>query len=359
MAHVPGAPRPGKRRWRAVALGVAAVVVVVAAVLAVVLPGDGDEATGPSTTDAPVEEAVLPLLGTPGAVPPRAALAVKLDDTGQGRPQSGLAQADVVFEEMVEGGLTRLLAVYQSQDPESVGPVRSARSTDLSILAELGRPLFSWSGANPTFAAAVQAADVIDVGVAAVPDAYRRADDRRAPYNLYAAPERLRAAAAGDPAASTPPEPLFSYRPDGEPLSGPGAAPAAGFRTTGGGALGTAIEWSWDAGPGTWVRSQDGTPHLDRDGDRVRATNVVVRFTPYGDSGVRDSTGAVVPEAQAVGEGEAWLLSGGRAQPGRWHKPAPDAVTSYTDASGDPLLLAPGTTWVEVLPPGTGIVVTP
>jgi hypothetical protein len=357
MAHIPGAPAPRRRR-RAIAIGVAAVVVVVVAVLAVLLPGDGDEASGPPTTDAPAEDEVLPLLGTPGAVPSRAALAVKLDDTGRGRPQSGLAQADVVFEEMVEGGLTRLLAVYQSQDPETMGPVRSARSTDLSILAELGRPLFSWSGANPTFAAAVQAADVIDVGVRAAPDAYRRADDRQAPYNLYAAPDRLRAAAAGEPAASTPPEPLFSYRPDDQPLSGPGAAPAAGFRTTGGGSLGTAIEWSWDADRSAWARSQDGTAHLDRDGDQVGAANIVVRFTPYGDSGVRDSTGAVVPEARAVGEGEAWLLSGGRAQPGRWHKPAPDAVTSYTDASGDPLLLAPGTTWVEVLPPGTGSVVS-
>jgi hypothetical protein len=293
-------------------------------------------------------------LGTPGRVPEQAALAVKIDNTERGRPPAGLTQADVVFEEMVEGGLTRLLAVYQSQDPDTVGPVRSARSSDLPILAELGRPLFAWSGANATFAAAVRAADIVDVGVAATPGAYWWAADRRAPYNLFAAPERLREAGAGDAASAIPPNALFSYRAAGVPLSGPGAAPAGGFDTTGAGRVSTGIEWSWNPGLAGWERSQNGTPHVDSDGEQVRAANVIVRFTPYRDSGVRDSTGAVVPEAQAVGEGDAWLLSGGQAQQGRWHKAATDAPTTCTDAAGAPLRLAPGPTWVEVLPPGTG-----
>ena len=195
------AARVRSRRRRGFAVG-AAVLAVVAALLAVLLPRateDGPESL-PPPSEVPPPPAVLPLLGTPGRVPERAALAVKIDDTEQGRPQSGLAEADVVFEEMVEGGLTRLLAVYQSRDPGTVGPVRSARSTDLSILAELGRPLFAWSGANPTFAAAVRGADIVDVGFGAAPDAYRRASGRPAPYNLYAAPGLLRDAAADDDA---------------------------------------------------------------------------------------------------------------------------------------------------------------
>jgi Protein of unknown function (DUF3048) N-terminal domain/Protein of unknown function (DUF3048) C-terminal domain len=348
---------PSPRR-RVVAIA-AAVLLAAAATLAMVVGrngGDEAESPPPSPRDTP-PPLVLPLLGTPGSAPRRAALAVKIDDTERGRPQSGLAEADVVFEEVVEGGLTRLLAVYQSQDPETVGPVRSARSTDLSILAELGRPLFAWSGANATFAAAVRAADIIDVGAGAAPEAYRRADDRPAPYNLYAAPGLLRQAAADDPAATSPPGPLFSYREAGVPLSGPGAETALGFRTTGAGTLATEIAWSWDAGGEEWVRDQDGATHVDSAGAQVGATNVIVRFTPYVDSGVRDSVGAVVPEAAAVGEGDAWLLSAGRAQPGRWHKPSADTVTTYTDTAGGPLRLAPGTTWVEVLPPGTGEIV--
>lgn len=335
---------------RRVLAGVAALVILaVAAVAALLLVADDDE-----DAETASEETVLPLLGTEGRVPQRAALAVKVGNTEEGRPPTALTQADVVFEEMVEGGLTRLLAVYHSQDPDAVGPVRSARSTDLFILTELGRPLFAWSGANPTFAAAVTAADLIDVGVTAVPDAYQRDPNRAAPHNLYTDPASLREAASDDEAASMPPPALFSYRAADAPLSGPGVEPAAAFHAGGVGDLTTQIDWEWDAASASWLRSQDGTPHVDSDGERVAVANVVVRVTPYGDSGVRDAAGAIVPEAQAVGEGDVWLLSAGQAQPGRWRKPSPEAPTTYTDADGAPLLLAPGQTWVEVLPPGTG-----
>jgi hypothetical protein len=346
---------------RRVLAAIAAVAVVVAAAVALLLAGGSDDRSGiprsPATSPPPAES-VLPLLGTPGPVPARAALAVKIDDTERGRPPAGLTRADVVFEELVEGGLTRLLAVYQSQDPDTVGPVRSARSTDLFVLAELGRPLFAWSGANPTFAAAVEAADIINVGMRAAPDAYRRSPERRAPYNLYAAPDTLREAAAArdDAAASTPPPPLFSYRAADAPPSGPGVTSATGFRTSGAGPMATAIEWTWEAASASWAQRQNGSPHVDSDGQPVRAVNVIVRITPYRDSGVRDSVGAIVPEADAVGDGDAWLLSDGRVQLGRWHKPSAEAPTTYTDTAGAPLRLAPGPTWVEVLPPGAGVV---
>ena len=275
-------------RPRRVLAASAAVGLVIAAVVAVLLAQDDGGRS--RATPPPAELSVLPLLGTPGRVPDRAALAVKFDNTASGRPPSGLAQADIVFEEVVEGGLTRLLAVFQSQDPDPVGPVRSARSTDLFILAELGRPLFAWSGANPTFAAAVESADVVDVGIGAAPDAYGRSPDRQAPYNLYAAPEELREAAAeqDEAAASTPPTALFSYRAADSALSGPGVEPVSGFRTTGAGTVSTEIEWSWNADAASWTRSQDGTPHVNKGGEPVRAANVVVRITPYRDSGVRD-----------------------------------------------------------------------
>src|SRR5690606_10939112 len=128
-----GRSGPGRRRRLAVLGALAVVVVAVAAVLWTRRDDGSDTATEPPE---PAEEGVLPLLGTTGEVPQRAALAVKVDATAHGRPQVGLLAADVVFEEVVEGGLTRLLAVYHSTDPETVGPVRSARSTDLFLLAE-------------------------------------------------------------------------------------------------------------------------------------------------------------------------------------------------------------------------------
>jgi DUF3048 family protein len=337
---------------RRLAAGVVVAVVVLVPLGIFLTRGDDTDDESSSSQDE-----TFPLLGTTGDVPDRPALAVKIENTERGRPQSGLNQADVVFEEVVEGGLTRLLAVYQSQDPDTVGPVRSARSTDISLLAELGRPLFAWSGANPTFAAAVRAADIVDVGAEAAPDAYRRADDRPAPYNLYASPEDLRAAGdEADPDAGPPPA-LFRYRPEGAPLEATGAQPVAGYATEGAAGLATTIGWDWDERSATWLRTQDGTPHVDADSARVSAANVIIRFTPYRDSGVRDSVGAVVPEAEAVGDGDAWLLTDGQLQRGRWHKSAADGPTTYTDPDGAPLQLTPGQTWTEILPPGTGDIV--
>jgi len=351
-------PRAGRRwlLWAALAL----ILVIAAALVAAVVMSDGDERTAApddSTSTCTAPAATLPLLGTPGEVPQRAALAVKIENTRRGRPQAGLNEADVVFEEQVEGRLTRLLAMYQSQDPETVGPVRSARTTDLTLLAELGRPLFAWSGANRTVRELVEAADVVDVGASAAPDAYRRDPDRRAPYDLFAAPAALRSAGEAEDAdaCAAVPRPLFAYRDPGAPLAGPGVADASGYSITG---LATSVRWDWDPASG-WVRTQDGTPHVDADGTPVAVPNVMIRSTPYHDSGQRDSVGAVVPEAETIGEGEAWLLSDGRVQEGRWQKPSADAPTTYTALDGSPMLLTPGRTWVEVVPPGAGELAAP
>jgi hypothetical protein len=179
--------------------------------------------------------------------------------------------------------------------------------------------------------------------------------DRRAPYNLYAFPEDLRAAGDdSDPDAGAPPA-LFTYRDEGTSLDGPGTEPVDGYTTEAGATgLTTTIRWNWDAPSGTWQRTQDGTPHVDDRDTRVSTSNVIVRFTPYRDSGVRDSVGAAVPEAVTTGDGDAWLLGDGRLQRARWQKPSDDAPTTYTATDGSPLRLTPGPTWVEVLPPGTG-----
>jgi hypothetical protein len=352
---------PHNRRilWSAAAGGAALAVVAGG----VVWRGAGDDDAAPArrpnaTATTPDQAVTWPLLGTPGDDIGRPALAVKIDDTDHGRPQTGLAQADVVVEEVVEGGLTRLVAIFHSQDPDTVGPVRSARSTDIPLLAELGRPLFAWSGANPTFAAAVRAADLVDVGAAAAPGAYERSDDRRAPYNLYASPDALRAAGDDADPAPGPPPALFAYRPPGTSAGGIGD-PATGYTTAGTGGLATTIRWDWDADAETWRRTQNGTAHVDDEGTQVTAANVVVRSTPYRYSGVRDSAGGAVPEAAAVGDGDAWLLTGGRAIAARWHKPSVDAATTYTTTDGAALLLTPGRTWIEILPPGAGQVLRP
>src|SRR5207237_6439864 len=109
----------------------------------------------------------------------------KIDNEAPARPQAGLNQADVVFEEQVEGGDTRLAAVFQSADADPVGPVRSTRSTDIAIIAELNRPLYAFSGGNQVFLAQIRAAPIIDVGADVQPGPYLRTGGHPAPHNLF------------------------------------------------------------------------------------------------------------------------------------------------------------------------------
>ena len=151
------------------------------------------------------------------------------------------------------------------------------------------------------------------------------------------------------PAEAVAPPAVFVYRAPGEPAAGAGmvAARRASVRWA------TPVEWSWDPAVGAWWRDQGGRRHVDAAGRGVAAANVVVQFVDYRDTGLRDSSGAVVPEAQVVGEGDAWVLTGGQLVPGRWSKASAEAVTRYTDSTGADIRLAPGRTWIELARPGT------
>jgi hypothetical protein len=249
----------------------------------------------------------------------------------------------------VEGSVTRLLSIFHSQDSVPVGPVRSARTSDIGVLAMLHRPFFAWSGANAVFAARIREGNIADVGYDVASGFYFRAGDRPAPYNLLLKSTADLMALPSE--GSSPPPPLFTYRaPDQQPAH---LEPVAGVRVTYGASAGSApVEYRWN-GQG-WARTQKGTPHVDVAGIQVAPPNVIVQFTPYASSGVPDQFGTMIPEAQMVGEGDVWVLTAGGLVAGRWHKPAIDAVTTYTDVDGNPIGLTPGKTWVAIAPPGEG-----
>lgn len=303
-------------------------------------------AAAPTTTAAPTTAApppTFPLTGvlTGGAGLARPALSVKVDNVQDARPQSGLNDADVVYEELVEGGLTRLFAVFQSHDTAVVGPIRSARPVDADLLAALNGGLFAYSGAAPGEIAPVEdhsGATLLshDAGVGA----FYRDTSRRAPHNVYASTPDLYAAGveAGD--GSSPPPALFRY---GAPAAGTPVAEAAltmGERS--------ANVWRWNAATGQFDREQDGTPDVLDDGSQVSATNVLVMSVQIQGTGIFDVVGDEDPLVVVIGEGPCWLLTGGQVVAGHWSRPAVGAPTTFTDASGRPLLLAPGRTWVEL-----------
>lgn len=320
--------------------------------------GDDDKkAKGTTTTLAPVADppavpgfpadaAPLTALTQPdAALRKRVALVVKIDNAPLGRPQSGLNQADIVYVEMVEGGVTRLGAVYQSTDADPVGPVRSARSTDIGFLSSLNRPLFAYAGTNAVTQKAVTAAALVDLSGGA---GYRRDPKKPAPYNLFSSTAALFARAPKDAA---PPAPQFTYRPADTPLTAAGAAPLAKAHVRYKDKITTDIDYEWNGS--AWARKQNGTPHVDSAGTQVAPANVIIQFVTYKDTGLRDRSNTGVPEGQLVGEGEAWILSDGKIVKGKWAKANLTEATRFTDAGGAPVPLTPGRTWVELAVPGT------
>jgi hypothetical protein len=300
-----------------------------------------------------------PLTGIGGATVGRAgqpALVVKIDNVAKARPQMGLNEADVVYEEQVEGGITRFAAIFHSRQADPVGPVRSARSTDVGVVSPLNYPLFSYSGANDVFKEYIRQAPLVDVGVENRPDRYHRDGNRPSPNNLFTSTQGLFSLAAPD--APGPPA-LFAYRAAGERPQGQNkravARAVAEWRRNG--RTVTTASYDWDAGGQSWIRIQNGILHTDAAGRKVAPNNVIFQFVTYHNTGLVDSSGTEVPEADVVGEGDAWVFTGGYVIPGRWSKGSKTEITEFVDGAGQEILLAPGTTWVELVPPHQGSVV--
>ncbi len=275
---------------------------------------------------------------TAGAWP---ALAVKIDNVDRARPQYGVEQADILYEELVEGRLTRLIAVFHSDVPHTVGPVRSVRTTDVDILAQLGTPLLSASGANPGVLAVVAGSNVVNLNVLEAGAAYFRTGSRSAPHNLLARPELLYQASNG---RGTTPTPLFQYREAGTPLTG--GSPTNGVEVDFGS---TEVSFSWSPVAQGWDRTQNGSPHVAASGERISPDNVVVLEVAYGTSAVD----AQSPEAHTVGSGRVWVYTAGQVVQGTWTRSSATQPIALLDGNGRAIQLTPGQTFVELAPIGS------
>ena len=215
-----------------------------------------------------------PLLdGTSGQAGP--AVAVKIDNAPGALPQAGINQADVVVEILVEGGISRFMALFHSESPATIGPVRSARTSDVGLLRMLNRPLFAWSGGNSGVSAAIRQAPVVDVGADNAGGAYYRSNSRTIPHNLMTSSAALLAAGAGQSTGS--PRPLFDYSP-AAPRHPAGTYRVDGIQVAVG--LTVSTFW-WDPANQRYLRYQDGDPHVDSQGRQISPTNLVVIETGY------------------------------------------------------------------------------
>jgi hypothetical protein len=306
--------------------------------------------TSTTTTTSAAPQFRAPLTGQPLAsaaeIPARPALVVKIDNHPQARPQSGLNEADIVFEENVED-LTRFAAVFHSQGADPVGPIRSGRTQDIDLLGSFDRPLFAWSGGNDGVTAAVKRSDLVNLDGRYTPGYFRVPSpgiDRE--HTLYSTTEDLW---ANTPEGRVEPPPQqFRYVDD--PAQVPGER-AAGVDVA---MDNVAVSWSWDAASSTYLREMGGQPHEDRLSGQVSTNNVVVLVVQYRPSPVVASS----PDAQTVGTGEVWVLAGGKVQHGTWSRAQRTDVFALTADDGSPMLLVPGRTFVELARSGRTTIVT-
>ncbi len=285
-----------------------------------------------------------PLTGQPaphGQVPDRPALAIKVENLPEARPQAGLERADVVYEEPVEGGITRFIVVYQCRDAGRVGPVRSGRTTDPKVLVQFGRPVMGYAGGVAPVVRAIDRAGVIDVNYDIAVSAYTRDDNRSAPHDLFTSTRALWKAAKAKEGA---PAPVFAYDPE---LAGPSRRartvhlPFSSYSD---------VFWKWSRTQAAWLRSHGSVPHVLEDGSRVSAANVVVMQVQVSSGPIVDAAGNHSPEVELTGSGKAYVFRNGRMIVGRWERPSLKDVTTFVTKAGAEIALEPGVTWVELLP---------
>lgn len=328
------------------------IAVVAAAVVASACSGESPDpppASRATPTPTPTPPPVCAFTGEEPHEPSlaaRPAVAVKVENSPQARPQSGLEHADVVVEEVVEGGITRFMAIYQCGSSKQVGPVRSARFDDPRILAPFGRVLV-YSGGNQIVENEVRRAGIVRINeiTARPPALYREPPGTITVHNLFASIPEVRKLTRVR-RTKAPTGPLFDY---GEPPAGGRKARkvALEFGPT------STVEYRWRAG--SWARFEDGAPFGTAAGGAIEVPNVLVLEVAVEPArGLVDVAGNQSPAIKLHGRGRMLLFRGGRVVKGKWSaKRAGDGWT-LTTRSGEPVTLAPGQTWIELVPDPEG-----
>jgi hypothetical protein len=271
--------------------------------------------------------------------------AVKIDNAAKARPQVGMMNADVVYEELVEGGLTRFLVVLHCQTAPRLGPIRSARLVDPDLLIPYGPVLFGYSGAAPPVLAKVgRTPGVVNLVHGGNGPAYQRSGARPAPHNLYTSSDALMARPAAQGVKGPPPT---GYTFDSNLLAAP---PSGGNGVDLSYSKGSPVSYAYDAGSQKYLRSQGGRPHNDESGAQLSATNVLVFKVPVQIAGG-------TPHIGVTGEGEATVLRAGQAVQGKWKRAGLTDHFTLVDGSGQPISLAPGNIWINLVPSDRAVTV--
>lgn len=301
-------------------------------------PTASASASAPATIPSPepVEPTTSPLSGRKGGIE-TPVMVVKLDNTRYAQPHRNLRAADIVYVEPVEWGLTRLAAVYSTKIPDEIGPVRSARVSDITLFAPYGPIAFVYSGAQTRLQPKLNAADWTAVSEDNDSAGFHRDYSRPGPYNLMAEPETI-LDAVGPVAVSQDMGLVF----DDSPVAGGRRAKLATARWPE-----SQMEFRWNKKAGVYDVWMNGYQARDTAGPGVqRASTVVVQYVKEVDSRYGDKFGGVTPRSITVGSGTGLVLRDGRAHPITWERANAEDPTEYLDADGEPIAFDPGQVWI-------------
>jgi hypothetical protein len=292
----------------------------------------------------------------------RRPLAVKVENDPNARPQSGIIDADLVYEELVEGGVTRFICIYLSREAPSIGPTRSARPSDIDITFFLN-PMLICSGGSSAVISMVQASGMMYITEDATH--FWRERSRRSPHNLYTSTALLRQylQEQGDVFNSLPESGLFFMHPEESEVEGDtgvvdedGAVEESVMYSQASAiniaykATICAASYQYDPSADNYPHSIQGAPHNDlTTGNRVAPRNVIVQYVTVTNSGLRDVTGAPVPISEVIGSGKCLVFTAGKVYHATWKKPNRNAPTTFVDEKGDPVPLRPGQTWIHLI----------
>ncbi len=295
----------------------------------------------PAATSEPVPDPVSQLTGL-APQPADPLVAVKIDNAPLARPfQKGLGEAAVVYVELVEAGTTRFVSLYQGAPDLEVGPVRSARSSDIELLEQYGSPVLAYSGANKGVLAQVHASMLTDGGYDLFRSAYRKAGKRKDAFNFYVRPSQMATITPGGTGLRDVGLRFGPLPAGGEPAT----SVRAGFSAS------TSIRVRYDPATTRYAVATNGAAVAG-----AAPTNVIVQRVQVKGGAFVDIKGAPSPETVTTGVGEAVVLRDGALLRGSWSRPDASSGTRFTGADGNDLLLRPGPTWVLLVPVGQSVV---
>ncbi len=269
-------------------------------------------------------------------------LAVKIDDTNPAHPQIGIEDADVVYIEQVESGLTRLMAIFSSQIPERVGPVRSARISDIDILSQYGNVAFAYSGAQSKLLPIIGQANLLDLGAQRQsPTIYTTDPTRNQPYAMVLRADLLMARIVEKQYE------IVSARSVGFVF---GDEPKEGQPTNE-----VVIDWpsatykaTWSENEQRWFLYHNGRINSAESGVILGPTTLVIQLVSITPSEFGDKFGGVTPFSETVGEGKAYVLRNGKRFAGTWSRSDLNSGTSFSLLNGEEIKFAPGQVWVAL-----------